>query len=94
MKYELMVLFKPISTEEVKEKLLVKIEKKVYELGGDIKLVDFIGKKLLAYPIKGHKEGVYVLTEINLDSIQVSTLRDYLNLISDVLRFIIIKLKK
>jgi small subunit ribosomal protein S6 len=94
MKYELMVLFKPISTEEVKEKLLVKIEKKVSELGGDIKLVDFIGKKLLAYPVKGHKEGVYVLAEVNLDSTQINTLRNYLNLISDVLRFIIIKLKK
>ncbi len=91
MDYELMLLMKPLTNEDIKERIYPKIEKLVKGLEGDIQIKDQIGKRLLAYEIKSFKEGYYLLCELTLNSSKVKELERELTLINEVLRFINIK---
>ena len=86
-----MLLFKPLTNEDIKERLFPKIEKSVKELKGSIKIKESIGKRLLAYEIKSNKEGFYLLCDLTLSSANISKLREKLNLTSEIIRFLAIK---
>lgn len=86
-----MILAKPLTNEDIRDRVLSKLEKKLVDFGGNFTLVDFIGKRLLAYPIKSFKEGIYVLGNMEVSQSRVNELRDFLNLQTDVIRFLIIK---
>ncbi|MEO6729345.1 MAG: 30S ribosomal protein S6 [Candidatus Dojkabacteria bacterium] len=88
MKYELAIVVKPLSNEEIKEKVVVKIEKAVADLEGKLSKYNFLGKRLLAYPIKNNKEGFYIFAKLNMSPKQVSAFDRALNLNTDVLRFL------
>lgn len=91
MEYELMLLFKPLTNEDIKERIFPKIEKVIKDFKGSIKIRESIGKRLLAYDIKGNKEGFYLLCDLSLSSAHMTQLRDKLNLTSEILRFIAIR---
>jgi len=86
-----MLMFKPLTNEDIKERIFPKIEKAVTDLDGSIKVKDTIGKRLLAYDIDGNKEGYYVLCNLTLSSVNISKLKEKLNLTTEVLRFLNIK---
>lgn len=88
MKYELAIVVKPLSNEEIKEKVVAKIEKAVKDLEGKLSKYNFLGKRLLAYPIKNNKEGFYIFAKLNMSPKQVKEFDRSMNLNSDVLRFL------
>lgn len=88
MKYELALVIKPLSNEDIKEKVIKKIEKLVTDLGGVIGKYNNVGKRLLAYPIKKNKEGFYVFAKLTLEPKNVTKLDRQLSLNSDLLRFL------
>lgn len=91
MKYELALVVKPLSTEDVKEKVLPKVESTVGELGGSIKLINPLGKRMLAYPINKFKEGFYYFYDVDMSSAKTTEFRKFLRMNSDVLRALLIK---
>lgn len=91
MKYELALVIKPLSTEDVKEKVLPKVESTVSELGGSIKMINPVGKRMLAYPINKFKEGFYYFYDVDMSSTKVSELRKFLRMNADILRSLLIK---
>ncbi len=91
MNYELMVIIKPLLPEDIKSKVLKKIEKLVKQAGGKINETDVWGKRHLAYKIKSHEEGYYVVLDLNLDTDKVKEFEHDLKLESDVLRYLLIK---
>ncbi len=91
MEYELMLLFKPLTNEDIKERIFPKIEKAVKELDGSIKIRESIGKRLLAYDIKGNKEGFYLLCDLSLSSAKIAKFKEKLTLTSELLRFLNIR---
>ena len=88
MKYELAIVVKPLSNEEIKEKVVQKLEKTVTDLEGKLSKFNFLGKRLLAYPIKNNKEGFYIFAKLNMSPKQVSAFDRALNLNTDILRFL------
>lgn len=91
MKYELMLLLRPLTNEDVKEKVFPKIEKAVTTLNGDITIKDTIGKRMLAYDIDGFKEGYYLLCEVSLESDNVQKLEQAFKLMNnEIVRFLLI----
>ena len=59
--YELVVIIDPTYDEERRENALKHISDLIKSKNGEIISQDMWGRKELAYPIKKHKEGVYVL---------------------------------
>ena len=91
MKYELALVVKPLSTEDIKDKVLPKVQSNLKELGGSLKLTNNLGKRMLAYPINKFKEGVYFFYDIDLASSKTSEFRKELRMNSDILRALLIK---
>lgn len=89
--YELMIAYKPILFDDLKNGTIAKIEKLVGELKGTLTQIENHGKNILAYDINGVREGHYVEYDLSLDSNAVNEFSKELHLIQDVLRFLIIK---
>ncbi len=90
-KYELMVIYKPILFEDIKTNTISKIEKELKKLGGEMKEVENLGKKLFSYPIKTFKEGHYIQYDLKISPENLDKFKADLSLYSDVLRFLIVK---
>lgn len=91
MVYELALVIKPHTTEEIKEKVLPRIEENAKEFKGKLSLKESLGKRLLAYPIDNFKEAHYSFHRLELSAAKVSEFKKELELNQDVLRYLIIK---
>lgn len=91
MVYELALVIKPHTTEEIKEKVLPRIEENVKELKGKMTLKESLGKRLLAYPIDNFKEGHYSFHRLEMSAAKLSEFRKELELNQDVLRYLVVK---
>ncbi|BCX13835.1 MAG: 30S ribosomal protein S6 [Candidatus Dojkabacteria bacterium] len=89
--YELMVVLKPLLMEDIKDKIIPKISKEVKKLGGTLELKDNMGKRILAYPIKGYKEGYYLVYKLTIDSDKINELNNWLKIYDALLRHLIIR---
>jgi small subunit ribosomal protein S6 len=86
--YELMVVLKP----EIDPTDKKAVDDIITKLVGDIAIVKEItitGKKTLAYPIKKHTEGVYVLATLSGQRLNVGSLERKMRLGTDVIRFLL-----
>lgn len=86
-----MVIIKPLLPEDIKSKVLKKIEKLIDEASGQIKSTDVWGKRHLAYKIKSHEEGYYVLMNLKIPEEKVKEFEHDLKLQGDILRFLLIR---
>ncbi len=91
MKYELALVLKPLNNEDIKERVMPKIEKTLKELDGSVKLKQTLGKRMLAYPINKFKEGVYSFYRLELPTTKLTEFKKTLTLTGEVLRYLIIK---
>lgn len=91
MRYELMVIIKPLLPEDVKTKVLSKIEKFVSKASGKIHKTDIWGKRHLAYAIKSHEEGYYVVLDVEMEQANVKEFERSLKLETDVLRYLLVR---
>lgn len=86
--YELLVLSKPDLDRESLDALLDKIQGQIEKSGGAIKNVDEWGIRKLAYPVKKHNDGHYVLYEYDaVGSETVRPIEAFLRLQAPVMRF-------
>jgi len=86
-----MVIIKPLLPEDVKSKVLSKVEKFVSKASGKIHKTDIWGKRHLAYAIKSHEEGYYVIMDIEMDKSNVKEFERNLKLESDILRYLLLR---
>jgi small subunit ribosomal protein S6 len=66
--YEMLMLLTPDISQENYDLIQEKIEGVIKENSGTIKNYDRWGKYLLAYPIKKHTYGIYILLRFGVDS--------------------------
>ena len=92
--YELMVILKPLLPEDIRSGIQKRIEKYVKEAKGEIINTDVWGKRHLAYPIKKHDEGYYLIYKLSLEANLSDKFQGDLKLMNDILRFILIKQDK
>jgi small subunit ribosomal protein S6 len=59
--YEVMFIVRPDVSDEDLDKLISTLESQVASAGGTMKTVDRMGKRRLAYLVRGFQEGTYVL---------------------------------
>lgn len=88
MKYEMMLIIKPMEQRFVGE-VLSKVKELVNEVGSIIK-VDEWGRRFLAYEIKGETEGYYVLLTFDSEFKLVTILDRKMHQIEEVIRHMIV----
>jgi len=89
--YELVVILSPEIEEPNLDASIESVQQSITARGGEIVDTNNWGRRRLAYPIKRHLEGNYVVSQIKLDPAQVPALESGLKISEEVLRHLIIK---
>ena len=89
--YELLYVISPrLSADEV-DATVERVGALIEGSGGSISMVDNWGRRRLAYPIRQHFEGAYVLTHCTLDGARVAEIERALQLNENVLRHLLVR---
>ena len=89
--YELTVILDPDILEEDVPQAMEKLNALIAKNGGDIIETDHWGRRRLSYPIKRHAEGNYVMLKMQMEPDQTSELESEMNITSDYLRHLLIR---
>ncbi|MCX7995720.1 MAG: 30S ribosomal protein S6 [candidate division WOR-3 bacterium] len=92
--YEAMFIFHPKLKDEELEKEAGAVESLIRESGAGTVIYQFLGKKILAYPVEKQKEGFYVNYEFSIPPDKIEEIKDKLKHRQNVLRFMIISKEK
>ena len=85
-KYELLATIKPNLDNDEADKVIAKIEESVSSLGGSVIDTDKMGRKKLAYDVKGFRDGFIAVLKINLEADKVAEFKRQLKLNENVIR--------
>jgi small subunit ribosomal protein S6 len=89
--YELVVILSPELNDDGVTAGIEKVQQAVTSRGGQIEDVNNWGRRRLAYPIKRHLEGTYVLTQMKMEPGQVRDLEDNLRISEEVIRHLVVR---
>jgi small subunit ribosomal protein S6 len=87
----MVVILNPEIGDDVVGESLERLSQTVTSRGGEIVDVNHWGRRRLAYPIKRHLEGNYVVSQIKLDPGQVPDLESNLRISEEVIRHLIVR---
>jgi small subunit ribosomal protein S6 len=89
--YELVVILNPEIGDDAVPNSIQKVEQGITSRGGEVTDSNHWGRRRLAYPIKRHMEGNYVVTQVKLDPALVPELESTLRISEDVIRHLIVR---
>jgi small subunit ribosomal protein S6 len=91
--YENIVILDSTLSDEESEGALTKIKELITGSGGEVLKVDMWGRRKLAYEIKKHKKGLYVLLLYKTPPATIKKLEDFYRVFDSVIKYMIIKLE-
>ena len=89
--YELMFIVRPDMAEEEQDKLISTLETAVTSSGGNVKSVEKMGKRRLAYMVRRFHDGVYVLLTVEGGGGLIHELERRLRVTEPVIKFITVR---
>ena len=89
--YEMMVVLKPLLPDDVRKEVHKNFVDLLSELGGELVDIDVWGKRYLAYNIKGHDEGYYIVYNFKSPATAIAELRRKIELVQEILRYMIVE---
>lgn len=89
--YESIFVCSPLLSEEDIDALIEKVKGLISKGGGEIKNVNKWGKKKLAYPIKRHREGYYVILEFYSPADKLRELENLYRVTDKIIRYLTVK---
>ncbi len=89
--YELVVVMNPEIAEDDVPAAIERVTTAVMSRGGEVVEVTPWGRRKLAYPVRKHLEGNYVLTQIRLDPARAHELESGLTISDDIIRHLLIR---
>ncbi len=92
--YELVIIVSPEVEDDAVPATVERVQEFIAQQGGQVKEVTPWGRRKLAYPIDGFREGSYVVAQLGFDPQLVGTLEDNLKLAEDVIRHLVVKLEE
>ena len=90
--YEIVYILSPSVNEDELSTLITRVGDIIQKIGGSVTEIIQWGRKKMAYPIKKHSEGNYVLAKVELPPSSIKELEANLRLSGEVLRHLIVKL--
>lgn len=91
--YEMMMALKPLLPDDLRKELHKEFVDLVQTDGGEVLDVDVWGKRYLAYKIKGHNEGYYIIYDFKVSPDRVGEIRRQMQLKQEILRFMIVEIE-
>ena len=88
--YELLYVISPRLTAEDVDGMVERVGALIEGAGGSVSMVDNWGRRRLAYPIRHHFEGTYVLTYLNIQGERAAEVERALNINEDILRHLLL----
>jgi len=89
--YELVVILSPELTEDDVPAAIDRLTRLIADRGGEVKDINRWGRRKLAYPIKRHLEGSYLVTQVRLDPNRASDVEAGLRISEEVLRHLLVR---
>lgn len=89
--YELVTVLNPDIAEEDVPAAIERLTAAITTRGGEVAEVQPWGRRRLAYPIKRHNEGNYVLTNLRMDPARAHELESGFMISDDILRHLLIR---
>jgi len=86
--YEMMVIMAPELDEEGFAAELERVRARLTDLGGEVRQVDSMGRRRLAYAIKKRLEGYYAVIQYQLPVEGLPELERWLKLNENVIRYL------
>ena len=86
-----MCVISPRLMVEEADATIERIQGLIEDTGGEILMTDNWGRRRLAYPIKHHFEGTYVLTHITMPPDRIAGFERALNINENILRHLLIR---
>lgn len=87
--YELVCIVHPDLDEAAFNEVIEKVKGWVVDTSGVVDKVEIWGRKRLAYVIKKHREGQYVLFNLSLEPSAITTMDQNLRFLEPVIRYMI-----
>jgi small subunit ribosomal protein S6 len=92
-RYELVVIITPqITDDEMPDAVDRLVKRPVESQGGVCQEVNVWGRRKLAYPVRSHQEGNYVLTNLELEPAKARELEQGLLISEEVIRHLLVRL--
>ncbi len=92
--YESIFILAPSTDEGESEKLNQRFQEVIAANGGEVVRVEKWGKRKLAYPVRKHKKGEYILLQFKGGAVAVSELERNYKMTDAVIKFLTIRLEK
>jgi small subunit ribosomal protein S6 len=89
--YELVVVLSPEIGDDIISESLGRLQAAITSRGGEVVDVNHWGRRRLAYPIKRHFEGNYVVSQIKLEPDKIPALEGSLRISEEVIRHLVIQ---
>ena len=89
--YEMVVILSPDIGDDVIGESLERLSQNITTRGGEVVDVNHWGRRRLAYPIRSHLEGNYVVSQVKLDPDQLPNLESNLRISEEVIRHLIVR---
>src|SRR3954466_230912 len=89
--YEVMYIVRPDMADEDMEKLVSSLESNAGAAGAKVKNTERLGKRRLAYYVRGFNDGVYVLMTVEADGAAIHEVERRLRVSEPVIKFITVR---
>jgi small subunit ribosomal protein S6 len=89
--YEVMFIVRPDMPEEEQDRLVSTLENNVASTGGTVKNIERLGKRRLAYEVRGFHDGIYVLLTLEGGGELVHELERRLRVSEPVIKFLTVR---
>jgi small subunit ribosomal protein S6 len=90
--YEIMFIVRPDLTEEDNDKIISSLETQANSVGASVKHVERMGKRRLAYVVRGFQDGTYVLLTVEGSGNAVHEIERRLRVTEQVIKFITVRM--
>ena len=90
--YELMFIVRPDMAEEDQDKLISTLENAVTSSSGQVKSVERMGKRRLAYTVRKFHDGIYVLLTVEGAGPLIHELERRLRVTEPVIKFLTVRI--
>jgi small subunit ribosomal protein S6 len=93
-RYELMLVLRPDTTDDRVQQILDRTTRGIAASEGQIVKVSPWGRRRLAYPIAGHREGSYFIVVFEAPSNAIEEVERSLNITEEVMRHLVVRLER
>jgi len=93
-RYELMLVLRPDTADDRVQQILDRTTRGIASADGQVVKVSPWGRRRLAYPISGHREGSYFIIVFDAPSVAIDEIERSLNITEEVMRHLITRLER